>query len=259
MINEFEQNPPGTDSGNEWVELYNPTSSDVNLSNWVLSTTHGVTVKVTIPQGTIITAHGYWVYTHSTQWLDNEDESIILQDATGSEADRTPLKNDPNNDEWCWARFPNGLDNDSATDWRLQTSTKGFSNGKASSAISCTPSVMTVNVSFPVSIMATLSPALQGKTVHIEWSTNQVTWNTLASGTTNSTGQCYYQWIPTIMQTYYLRTRWDGDEFYDGAVSEVHAIEVIPEFPTWTSMLLILTVLTIAIVIYQRKLLKRSI
>ena len=31
VINEIEQNPSGFDEGNEWVELYNPTTSDVNL------------------------------------------------------------------------------------------------------------------------------------------------------------------------------------------------------------------------------------
>jgi len=30
VINEFEPNPFGLDEGNEWVELYNPTSSSVD-------------------------------------------------------------------------------------------------------------------------------------------------------------------------------------------------------------------------------------
>ena len=39
----------------------------------------------------------------------------------------------------------------------------------------------------------------------------------------------------------------------------VHWAEVIPEFPTWTSMLLILIVLTFAIAIYKRRLIKTPI
>jgi parallel beta-helix repeat protein len=35
-----------------------------------------------------------------------------------------------------------------------------------------------------------------------------------------------------------------------------HEVEIIPEFPTWTSMLLLFTVLTVAIATYKRKLLK---
>ena len=38
-----------------------------------------------------------------------------------------------------------------------------------------------------------------------------------------------------------------------------HEVAIIPEFPTWTSMLLIFTVLTVAIVIYKRRLLKTPI
>ena len=38
-----------------------------------------------------------------------------------------------------------------------------------------------------------------------------------------------------------------------------HKVDIIPEFPTWTSMLLILMVLTVAIVIYKRRLLKTPI
>lgn len=32
LINEFEQDPPGSDVGMEWVELYNPTDSPVDIS-----------------------------------------------------------------------------------------------------------------------------------------------------------------------------------------------------------------------------------
>jgi hypothetical protein len=38
-----------------------------------------------------------------------------------------------------------------------------------------------------------------------------------------------------------------------------HEVEIVPEFPTWTSMILILIVLTIAATIYKRRLLKTSI
>ena len=39
VINEVESNPPGNDNSNsdiEWVELYNPSSKDVDLSGWTL-------------------------------------------------------------------------------------------------------------------------------------------------------------------------------------------------------------------------------
>ncbi|MDI6903829.1 MAG: lamin tail domain-containing protein [Methanocellales archaeon] len=128
VINEFEQNPAGDDAGNEWVELYNPATINVDISGWTLSTTHGTTVTITIPQDTTIPAKGYWVYTHSTQWLDNENESIVLKDSADNEMDRTLTASDDKNNDYCWARSPNGLDTNSDSDWNFQISTQGESN-----------------------------------------------------------------------------------------------------------------------------------
>ena len=130
VINEIEQNPYGTDAGNEWVELYNPTTSDVNLDGWKLSTMHGKTVTVTL-RGTI-PANGYFVYTHAEQWLDNEDESVTLRDPPLNEIDRTPYLTEPyriDNGYYSWQRYPNGKDTDSDSDWMFRASTKGYGSG----------------------------------------------------------------------------------------------------------------------------------
>ncbi|MCW3989116.1 MAG: lamin tail domain-containing protein [Candidatus Bathyarchaeota archaeon] len=132
VINEFDLNPPGNDnygSVEEWVELFNPTSEDVDISGWVLSTTSGDTVSVAIPSETMIPANGYYVYRRGSQWLDNDEESIILHDASGKQIDQTPPKSDDDNDEGAWSRYPDGQDTDSATDWRFQESTEERSNG----------------------------------------------------------------------------------------------------------------------------------
>ena len=132
VINEFDQNPPGNDSYNsvdEWVELYNPTSEAVDISGWTLSTTSGTTVTVPIPEGTVIGAISFYVINRGSQWLDNTGEAIILRDDAGNEVDRSPILSDGDNDVRSWARYPNGQDQDSDTDWRFQTSTIGESNG----------------------------------------------------------------------------------------------------------------------------------
>ncbi|HID90346.1 TPA: hypothetical protein EYP44_00095, partial [Candidatus Bathyarchaeota archaeon] len=129
VINEVEQDPPGEDAGNEWVELYNPTDGDVDIGGWTVSTTHGRTVTVTIPQGTVIASKGYWVYTHEEQWLDNEGESVVLRDADGAEIDKTRAMDDDEDDERSWQRFPNGVDTDSDEDWQFRLSMKEESNG----------------------------------------------------------------------------------------------------------------------------------
>ena len=141
VINEFELNPPGNDddlSVEEWVELYNPTTSSVSIGGWKISTTHGIAVTVTIPSGTTIAAKGYYVVGRGPQWLDNEEESIILRNSTGNEVDRTPVKDDTYNDERSWQRYPNGQDTDAAADWSFRASTKGGSNGEEGHCIIAT-------------------------------------------------------------------------------------------------------------------------
>jgi hypothetical protein len=130
VINEVELNPAGADAGNEWVELYNPTASEVDLSDWTLTTTHGITVTVIIPEGTRISPNGYYVVSYETQWLDNEDESVILKNEVDVEVDRTPKLNDTFNDDRTWQRIPNGQDTDSIEDWKFQFSTRGMINGE---------------------------------------------------------------------------------------------------------------------------------
>ena len=111
VINEFELNPPGEDAGNEWAELYNPTAATVNIGGWTLQTTAGETVMMTLPEGTLLGPAVHYLVTYPTQWLDNENESIILRDRNGLEVDRTPIKSDMDNDDRSWQRYPDGSDN----------------------------------------------------------------------------------------------------------------------------------------------------
>ena len=48
VIFAFDQNPAGSDKGNEWITLYNPSNKSVDIGNWVLETTHGSTVDIVI-------------------------------------------------------------------------------------------------------------------------------------------------------------------------------------------------------------------
>ena len=117
-INEVEANPPGTDSGNEWVELYNPNDFNVDLKDWCISTTHGKTVTICFYSSQIIPARGYLIVGYGGQWIDNEEESLILQDSQGRSVDSTPLLDDTANDNRSWQRVPDGSNN-----WQFKTAT----------------------------------------------------------------------------------------------------------------------------------------
>ena len=81
QIYAFDQNPTGSDKGNEWATLYNPSNESVDIGNWTLETAEGE--RETIPKGTTLYPFAYYVYSPPYQWLDNTDEVITLRDTKG--------------------------------------------------------------------------------------------------------------------------------------------------------------------------------
>ncbi|MFA5777084.1 MAG: lamin tail domain-containing protein, partial [Parcubacteria group bacterium] len=98
----------GTEPDNEWVELYNPTSSAVNLKNWKLCDNHGCST-ISTSDLDIIPANGYAVVTKDVStwghWtipgnaveivlgvdigngLANDGDRVILRDSSDKEID----------------------------------------------------------------------------------------------------------------------------------------------------------------------------
>lgn len=67
FINEVLPNPAGADEANEWIELYNSNSIDVDLSGWQIQDTNGTPKTFTINPSTSsgqakITANGFLVF-----------------------------------------------------------------------------------------------------------------------------------------------------------------------------------------------------
>lgn len=127
VINEF------VAKGTEWVELYNPTSSSVDISGWRLTSDYGG-LNYTIPGGTVLPPGGYYVYSTLGNLLHNDGDLIRLADSTGILVDvvgygirgAAPLPPQ----YWGAARVPNGQDtDDDARDWNLdETETQGTVN-----------------------------------------------------------------------------------------------------------------------------------
>jgi len=59
IIYAFDQNPAGSDEGNEWVTLHNPSNESVNIGNWTLEDADGE--RETIPEGTTLYPGAYYV------------------------------------------------------------------------------------------------------------------------------------------------------------------------------------------------------
>lgn len=222
VINEFELNPSGDDKKLtvlEWVELYNPTTSSIDIGGWELSTTHRTTVTITIPSGTTVEANGYYVFERGQLWLDNKDESIILKNSSGAELDRTPLKSDTDNDNYCWARFPNGYDTDSSLDWRFQLATKGEPNERTSSSITCMLSEASIEVGLSLTVSGAITPPRSGVVVDVRYTMPDTTLLNRTT-TSNSSGGYSDTYSPSVAGSWSVEASWAGDSMYLGATSD---------------------------------------
>ena len=132
VINEVDTNPPGDDSSSisEWIEIYNPTSSDIDLGGWEIASTTVLKKTMTIPYGTIIKSEQFLTYSYQNVWFTDANESVELRDENGVIVDKTPVLTDIQNDFTSWQRLYDGYDFDSSDDWKFVTSTAGSSNGK---------------------------------------------------------------------------------------------------------------------------------
>ena len=132
VINEVDLNPPGDDSTSisEWIELYNPTDSDIDMSGWQIASTTVLKKTMTIPLGTVIEPGQFMTYSYQSVWFTDANESVELRDANNIVIDKTPAISDIQNDFTSWQRLYDGYDFDNVDDWKFVTSTAGSSNGK---------------------------------------------------------------------------------------------------------------------------------
>ena len=132
VINEVDTNPPGNDADSisEWVELYNPTDSSIDLGGWKIASTTVLKKTMTIPDGTVIAPGQFLTYSYQSVWFTDSGDSIELRSSNDVVVDKTPTITDIQNDFSSWQRIYDGYDLDSSDDWKFATSTTGSSNGK---------------------------------------------------------------------------------------------------------------------------------
>src|SRR3989344_1305269 len=132
VINEIDINPPGDDAKSitEWVELYNPTSSKVDIGGWQIASTTILKKTMIIPSGTFIEPGRFLTFSHQSLWFTDTNELVELKDENGVVVDKTPLLSDMKNDFSSWQRTSDGYDLDNTGDWKFVISTAGSSNGK---------------------------------------------------------------------------------------------------------------------------------
>ena len=123
-INEFEANVAGHDHGDEWIELYNPGGTAIQIGGWTLRTVDSQRTY-TIPASEEVPALGFYVFDDSKLQLSNGYETIELLDAAGYLIDSTPAcgLSDNLGDDSTWARLQDG-----GLLWALGSASRGGTN-----------------------------------------------------------------------------------------------------------------------------------
>jgi len=100
VIIEVEPNPAGNDSGNEWARLFNSGKESVSLSGWGINSTHAETKSFRLSGN--ISACDDKLIKFPGEFVDNENESLVLYDDTGKVVDSTSKINDNANTDLTW-------------------------------------------------------------------------------------------------------------------------------------------------------------
>jgi hypothetical protein len=106
-ITEMLPNPTGSDDGNEFIELFNPNSVQVNLSDYrFMVGSNGV--KYEFPVGSTINSNQYLSFLNNNIkfTLVNTTSSVKLISSDGQQIDESPIYNNPS-DGMAWALINN--------------------------------------------------------------------------------------------------------------------------------------------------------
>jgi endonuclease YncB( thermonuclease family) len=106
MINEIELNPKSNDDDMEWIELYNPSNSDVNIGDYKIRTSKSTVID--LPSDAEIKAGETYIVKLDKQELSDIAEIVVLENGSGEVVDRTPSFVDRSDDSRTWQRMPDG-------------------------------------------------------------------------------------------------------------------------------------------------------
>lgn len=125
VVNEFESNPAGEDSGEEWVELYNSSNRTADISGFMICAGSNEKTKVMVLGDYEMVPHERLlvVLEKHVRLLNDKNESlsgdcVVLKNREGMEIDRTPVEKDTHNSSYTWQRVADG-----AVDWTFAKGT----------------------------------------------------------------------------------------------------------------------------------------
>lgn len=95
---QVENNPPGSDSGNEWLTVIN-TGESGTFSGYGIQTTHGRIASYDLPSTSLDTCE-YYTFKFPKQAIDNEDDTVKLLKDGRTIYETDVIKDTKNNDRF---------------------------------------------------------------------------------------------------------------------------------------------------------------
>ena len=159
-INELVADPQ---SGNEWVELYNTASTNLDLAGAMICDARNTTSTCKKIIG-VIGPNSWFVFDLDTRsFLNNGGDSVILKDSLGAVIDRIDYADELVPDEGqSLARETDGVDTDSENDWIVTNQiTAGRANiideqdqpDSAATSVSLSVTSSVSELSFPIEVV----------------------------------------------------------------------------------------------------------
>jgi len=112
ILNEILPNPAGIDKNQEWVEVYNPNSKEVELSGWRL--TNSSNKSFVLKEGVVLSGNFLKIVLPASFVIKNQKEKISLYDCAGKLSSEVSFQESAgsgisfNRDEsgfWRWSRW----------------------------------------------------------------------------------------------------------------------------------------------------------
>lgn len=114
VFNEILPSPEGADETEEWIEIYNKNSFEVNLSDWKIYDIEGKITNYIFPNETKIKPNGYIMLTRPITkiTLNNTKDGLAIMQPDGKIADEASYQNAPKNQSynktssgWIWSEI----------------------------------------------------------------------------------------------------------------------------------------------------------
>ncbi len=152
VFSEIYYDPAGTESKEEWIELYNAGTTTADLSGWVITDNNGSGSSYTIPSGGSINAGGYLIIAKQSKGFDklygfkpdivgslpslnNDGDALILTDSSGNEVDAVAWEGGAGNGVpigWGSAGDPNAPEGSTITRTDVNSDSDGFADWSVS-------------------------------------------------------------------------------------------------------------------------------